>query len=174
MREREFCGFLNIAFQHFAASAHCRNGFARLEHDYVAAMAVTARFQGLPGNRVQYAVVRRYFGVKFYCRGYFFRDFFRLRAPAFRETVGVFLVYDPPFYYFNPLLLFAQSFDLNAQAKAVEQLRPEFALFRIHGSHQRKPRLVRKADALRRRLSGRHGCRKPRRRQGNGQNVLGR
>src|SRR5919112_1102884 len=69
-------------------------------------------------------------------------------GPPPREALGVGLVVEAPAYYLYPLVRIAATDHLDRYTEAVQQLRPEFPLLRVHSAHQHKARRMPDADAL--------------------------
>jgi hypothetical protein len=78
--------------------------------------------------------------------------------PLAGEVLGVFFVGQAPGHHGHAVLEVGQSRDFHAQTEAVQQLGPEFPLFRIHGAHQDEAGRVLEGNALPLHHIHAHGC----------------
>ena len=141
-------GFAHVLRPDFFAPVQGREGFGGLEHDDVGAVPVHPGGDGLFHHRAHAGLVSPHARQQAAGRHDAFSQKPVLFPPVFAKFRRIALKIHAAGHDRHALFRFGHAAHFHAKAETVQQLRPQFAFFRVHGAHQGKTRRMRPGKAF--------------------------
>ena len=138
MRQSQSGRLTDILRPGLFAPRQCRQGNRRLDEGDIGAMPVHPQLNGQLGDHRQQCVADTDLRQQAPCPQDRLSQFLLTAPVSGGESGPILVVGHPALDDFHPLRRFVFTGHSDGQPESVEQLRPDVAFFRVHGTHQNK------------------------------------
>ena len=148
MRQHQQGGLAYIVRCDPRAGLQGGDGAGGLVHDDVGPQAGHFELAAEMADQLQHGIVQHHVRQQSLGLGHLRKQGVLLRLPALGKGGGIGLEGDASAHYLGPHGLVGWCAHFHHEAEAVQQLRPQIALFQVHGADQREARWMADGDAL--------------------------